>query len=97
MSSKWLETKKIKKRIFFVFNYILLFNQKKRPSILKKYMEIEALDWAFVGLAGIILGAAIKLQSSLGNIIEDEANLDYSVKKKSGSKNNKNFLKKRKN
>jgi hypothetical protein len=89
--------KKDKKKIFFIFNYILLFNQKKRPSIIKKYMEIEALDWAFVGLAGIILGAAVKLQSSLGNIIEDEANIDYSVKKKSSSKNNKNFLKKRKN
>jgi hypothetical protein len=75
----------------------LLFNQKKRPSFLINKMEIEVLDWVFVGLAGIILGAAIKLQNSLGNIIEDEANIDYSVKKKSNPKNNKNFLKKRKN
>lgn len=60
-------------------------------------MDSGVLDWVFVSLAGTILAAAIKLQNSLGNIIEDEANIDYSVNNKKNLKNNKNFLKKRKN
>lgn len=60
-------------------------------------MEIQSLDWIFVLLSGLILSGAIGLQKSLGDVIGDEANLDYSSKNTEKKKNKKNFLKKRKN
>ncbi|AFP65361.1 hypothetical protein CMESO_175 (nucleomorph) [Chroomonas mesostigmatica CCMP1168] len=62
-------------------------------------IEIGALDSFFVLLSGIIFSGAIFLQSSLGNLIEEEANLSVSTKEKedSKSKKKKSFLRKRKN
>jgi len=61
-------------------------------------MDIASFDWVFVLLSGIILGGAIRLQKSLGDVIGEEANIDYSSKNKSdlAANKKKNFLKKRK-
>lgn len=62
-------------------------------------MDTNILDAFFLTTAGVILIGAINLQKSLGDVIGEEANIDYSSKNKNSNEINKkkNFLKKRKN